>query len=139
MKEIEKKARKWWNDELTTSERKDYLKRVEREPGSVSVNFIIESYNNKHKNVEMKKECNCKATSKSPKPILVISLPYSASIADHQEARNNLYKKEIKDDYHILVIVSSKEETIIEVFYEKDFNEVKFEELKEIVKNSLKK
>ena len=139
MKEIEKKARKWWNDELTTSERKDYLKRVEREPGSVSVNFIIESYNNKHKNVEMKKECNCKAASKSPKPILVVSLPYTASIVDYQDVRENLHKRGVGDDYHVMVIISKKEETIIEVFYEKDFNEVKFEELKEIVENSLKK
>ena len=139
MKEIEKKARKWWNDELTTSERKDYLKRVEREPGSVSVNFIIESYANKHKNIIMKKECSCKAASKSPKPILVVSLPYTASIADYQDVRESLYERGIGDDYHILVINSGKEETIIEVFYEKDFNKVKFEELKEIVKNSLKK
>lgn len=139
MKEIEKKARKWWNDELTTNERKDYLKRVEREPDSVSVNFIIESYINKYKNREMKKECNCKAANKNPKPILVVSLPYTASIANHQNVNESLYERGIGDDYHILVIISKKEETIIEVFYEKDFNEVKFEELKEIVENSLKK
>jgi len=137
MKEVNKKARKWWNYELTTSEREGYFKRAGKELEMVDIDFVMESYTKEHK--EMKKECNCKAANKSPKPMLVVSLPYSASVAGYQNIKESLYERGIGDDYHLLVINSGKEETSTEVFYEKDFNKVKFEELKEIVENSLKK
>ena len=76
------------------------------------------------------------------KPILVIKL--GAKNASQEEVLNTLKNFErklerISCDYHILVFpVWNTSEVDVEVFFEKDFTRMKFEELKEIVENSLK-
>jgi hypothetical protein len=42
-------------------------------------------------------------------------------------------------DYHVVIYSHIKEDIEFQAFHEKDFNEVKYEELKEIVRNSINK
>lgn len=70
------------------------------------------------------------------KPIFIIKLPSSASAndLDHLQSLSDVKFK----DYHTIVCTSNVESIEFEVFYEKDFNEVKYEELKQIVLNTVK-
>lgn len=70
------------------------------------------------------------------KPIFVVKLPDIMSHKDIIHLKCNLDKE--LSDYHILVVPSNVDEPKFEAFYEKDFNEVKFEELKQIVKDNFK-
>jgi hypothetical protein len=70
------------------------------------------------------------------KPIFIIKLPEkSIDLGDVEKLitpiQRDLY------DYHVLCIFHEGNNIEIEIFYEKDFNEVKFEELKEIVKENI--
>lgn len=40
------------------------------------------------------------------------------------------------DDYHVLITVNKVDDFEFQVFYEKDFDQVKFEELKKIIKEN---
>ena len=65
------------------------------------------------------------------KPIFIVGLPNSCNEeVDYLSA--DLSKK--LEDYHILAYGHDGDDVKFEAFYEKDFNEVKFNELKEIVK-----
>ena len=67
------------------------------------------------------------------KPIFVIEVPKGNDIAKIRNAvKIDLY------DYHVLVIASPITEPKFNTFYAKDMNEVKFNELKEIVKYAVK-
>ena len=68
------------------------------------------------------------------KPILTIGIP-EASFEIVQRLQKQI-KRQMKD-YHVLVYASNGDEPKFQVFYEKDFNKVKFNELKEIVKGEL--
>ena len=72
------------------------------------------------------------------KPIFTISIP-SGSEDDTKmcEDISKLLHEKMKD-YHTLVFVHGESDVKVEVFYEKDFNKVKFAELKKIVKDKLK-
>jgi len=69
------------------------------------------------------------------KPIFTVGIPKpynkEKSLEELESVQKILERK--FTDYHILVYFSSNEEVIFNCFYEKDFNEVKFEELKKIV------
>tara|TARA_R110000868_G_scaffold277326_1_gene537110 strand:- start:324 stop:551 length:228 start_codon:yes stop_codon:yes gene_type:complete len=68
------------------------------------------------------------------KPIFIIKLPTFTFDADTQVFTDSV--KEGLKEYNVMVIESeSFEEIGFECFYEKDFNEVKFEELKQMVKD----
>jgi hypothetical protein len=68
-----------------------------------------------------------------PKPIVVFSVGHPSQIEHIQEGIKNI--PGFLDDYYFLVkLVPELEEVGIQVFYEKDFNDVKYEELKEIIK-----
>lgn len=73
-----------------------------------------------------------------PKPIFLAGIPRKLS---SPESLSELQKKFERDmpDYHIIVYTSDGYQIKFEVFYEKDFNEVKYKELKQIVKDSVKK
>jgi hypothetical protein len=62
-----------------------------------------------------------------PKPIVVVTTPVFADFKD------NFLK-----DYHVIQIEIENVKPKIEVFYEKDFNDVKYEELKSIIENAVK-
>ncbi len=66
------------------------------------------------------------------KPIFTIGIPSEEGLQN--EVLDALTKK--LDDYHVLFYNTYKEEFQFECFFEKDFNHVKFEELKQIVKDA---
>lgn len=74
------------------------------------------------------------------KPILIIKLPWDIQPEAQEEIRNDLSKRDITKDYYFLSFIGQgNEEAEFQVFYEKDFNEVKYEELKKIIKDSINK
>ena len=69
-----------------------------------------------------------------PKPILIIKNPSY----DHDTWKTLLGIADNIDDYHVIVVRSNESfDMVFECFYEKDFNEVKFEELKKIIKDAV--
>lgn len=75
----------------------------------------------------------------SVKPILVIRIPAPIPSEQIKSIKKDKKIQEIKKEYHVLVTESYLINDVqFEVFYEKDFNEVKYEELKEIIRNSIK-
>lgn len=70
------------------------------------------------------------------KPIFIVGIPNIQS----EEQMSNITKslEQRMTDYHVLVYLIETETPTFECFYEKDFDEVKFEELKEIILNNLK-
>lgn len=70
-----------------------------------------------------------------PKPIFIIGLPEAAGM-DQNAIQNEIVRK--LEDYYIIVYPIGDDEPKFQVFYEKDFNEVKYEELKQIVLDAVK-
>jgi hypothetical protein len=71
------------------------------------------------------------------KPIFIVGLPLDQRIK-RDESQKSLEDK-IGEDYYCLAYVDSNlKEPKFQVFYEKDFNEVKYEELKKIIEDALK-
>lgn len=68
-----------------------------------------------------------------PKPIFLVGLPMSRT-DHHQYERVALELTKKLMDYHVLVYPTIEVEPQYKCFYEKDFDEVKFEELKQIVR-----
>ena len=69
------------------------------------------------------------------KPIFIVTVP--ESLKENFDSISHYLNNEIKD-YHCITILSNVEDFKFQVFYEKDFNEVKYEELKQIVKENCK-
>ena len=71
-----------------------------------------------------------------PKPILIINLPNSMA----GEGFDDYCKGVVQSvpDYHIFFVVNEQQSVTFQCFYEKDFNHVKYEELKELIKNKFK-
>lgn len=69
------------------------------------------------------------------KPIFIIAVP-QRDADEIPFIMQNL--KDTMSDYHHIVYPHSKDEPEFKVFYEKDFDEVKYEELKQIVIDRLK-
>ena len=68
------------------------------------------------------------------KPIFLVALPYE--VADKiQDIQKNLEQQ--LTDYYPLIYIHNKDEIEFRAVYEKDFDEVKFEELKDIVRGSV--
>jgi len=69
------------------------------------------------------------------KPIFLVGVPrntdYEKVLKDQVELERKL------DGYYLLVYQTNQDEIKFQCFYEKDFDEVKFEELKQIVKENL--
>lgn len=72
------------------------------------------------------------------KPIFTIGLP---SRTPHNEVLEIVEKttNNFNNEYHILAYISSSDVIEFQCFYEKDFNEVKYDELKKIVMDKIKK
>ena len=65
------------------------------------------------------------------KPIIIIRIP---------DTTDKVTKEDFGDmikEYHIVTIREARINIEFEAFYEKDFNEVKYEELKQIIKDGL--
>jgi hypothetical protein len=70
------------------------------------------------------------------KPIFTIGIPACQETCSLELLQKKIQKNFI--DYNILVYICNGNHVKFKAFYEKDFNEVKFEELKQIVKRQLK-
>ena len=70
------------------------------------------------------------------KPIFTVGLPNQATQEILKDVQSNLDGQ--FNDYHVLVYSHFGEDVKFDCFYEKDFNQVKYEELKAIVKKRLK-
>jgi hypothetical protein len=72
------------------------------------------------------------------KPIFIIRVP-KRFLKDIAETQNEL-QKTIGKDYYILILCDefNSDKVEFECFHEKDFNEVKYEELKQIVEDRLR-
>lgn len=66
------------------------------------------------------------------KPIFIVGIPNVATQEEIVRLQKDLDKQ--FNDYYVLVYTHHQEELKFDCFYEKDFNEVKYEELKRIVK-----
>lgn len=68
------------------------------------------------------------------KPIFLIGVPKTTAIKNIENFQKSLEKK--LEDYYTLVYLTTESEIQFKCFYEKDFDDVKFEELKQIVKEN---
>lgn len=66
-----------------------------------------------------------------PKPIFMVGIPNDDILEEFTSIEESL-KGEFTD-YHIIIYSHSGNDVKFECFYEKDFNNVKYEELKNIV------
>jgi len=73
-----------------------------------------------------------------PKPIVIVKIGLLSNTEENKKLTDMLEDR--FEGYHVLVcFVGNLPEPEFQVFYEKDFNHVKFEELKQIVKDNYKK
>lgn len=80
------------------------------------------------------------------KPICIVRVNMNIFFKDGRDNLNKLSNSLINRliDYHVFVLPQAdnpkkpKEDVEFQVFYEKDFTEIKYKELKEIIENSLK-
>ena len=75
-----------------------------------------------------------------PKPIVVITIP-ALTKEKGKEIYENKRILDLKEEYHVFILgcpPAPNKQVTWEVFYEKDFNEVKYEELKKIIKDKVK-
>lgn len=69
------------------------------------------------------------------KPIFTVGIPDGITKKELEEIQSQITKT--LSDYYVLVYVFHKNDPEFNAYYEKDFNEVKFEELKEIIRKNL--
>ena len=75
--------------------------------------------------------------SKPVKPIFIVGINDPLTPEHFQQTQDMMAEK--FSDYHVLIYQDeSLPELRFEVFYEKDFNEVKYDELKALVKERIK-
>ena len=74
-----------------------------------------------------------------PKPIFIIGIPdWDCNSDDVRQPIESILTK-LADDYHILIYPGNNNNFEFNCFFEKDFNEIKFNELKQLILDSLKK
>jgi hypothetical protein len=74
-----------------------------------------------------------------PKPILVVKFPIESITRESHDATVKEVERAVNNEYHILLVRNFEGKEIeFQAFYEKDMADVKFEELKEIINESLK-
>lgn len=71
------------------------------------------------------------------KPIFIVGLPIDCSNSELERVQKSLDQK--LEDYYSLVYTTNENEIQFKTFYEKDFDEIKYEELKQIVQDSIDK
>ena len=77
---------------------------------------------------------------RKPKPILLFKLPDDLNQEVFHKITESIHDdKNLVKDYHILCTSNiGSNELELQVFYEKDFNKVKYDELRSIVQGKLK-
>jgi hypothetical protein len=85
--------------------------------------------------------------SHSVKPICVIKVDMETDFGNGQKANLNILRElfaKMLNDYHVFVIPAIHNYEIgtelftFQVFYEKDFTEIQYEELKQLITDSIK-
>ena len=78
-----------------------------------------------------------------PKPIAIVYVPYSSHVsgrtlnwADCQRLADT-FSASMPDYYWLVVLGYESEEIRLTVFYEKDFSEIKYEELKNLISSKV--
>lgn len=69
------------------------------------------------------------------KPIFIVGLPLDCSDTELEYVQKLLDRK--LEDYYSLVYTTNDNEIQFKAFYEKDFDQIKYEELKQIVQDSI--
>lgn len=72
-----------------------------------------------------------------PKPILTVGLSFGSDIKEVEENFKKNFK-ELTNEYHVLAYLTNTQDPVLKVFYEKDFNHVKYEELKKFIADAIK-
>lgn len=72
-----------------------------------------------------------------PKPIFLIGFPRTTQVEQIQIINKALDKK-LKDYHTLTYLQNESDEMLFNVFYDKDMDNVKFEEIKEFVNNKMK-
>lgn len=71
------------------------------------------------------------------KPLLWVNLPIETSMSSFADIKNDLNRMQRLQDYTVLVSKGSSRRGIeLNIFHEKDFNVVKYEELKAIIEKA---
>lgn len=72
-----------------------------------------------------------------PKPIFTIGLPSQTTREAYEETSKEIgRRKDLLEDYHVICYINPNSKDLqFSAFYEKDFDEVKFEELKQFIQN----
>ena len=70
---------------------------------------------------------------KGPKPIVVVTTP---PLGKFSRDRLRYLFKPLKDEYHAFILEANVMAPKVEVFYEKDFNKIKYEELKKLIQDN---
>lgn len=78
------------------------------------------------------------------KPILTIGIYYNYEFSKeiNEQTLNNVINNlcdDINKDYHVLAYFTLSVEPKFNVFYEKDFNEAKYEEIKQFIQSEIDK
>ncbi len=73
-----------------------------------------------------------------PKPIFTVGLPVRFASKEKLDLAQKAFKSTMPD-YHVLVYPTVEEDTQFKAFYEKDFDDIKFEELKSLVSAEIQK
>lgn len=68
------------------------------------------------------------------KPIFIVKTPSMLTMEVTDKIKHGL--KDQLDGYYVIIVQGDTGEFEFECFYEKDFNHVKYEELKQIIKES---
>ncbi len=71
------------------------------------------------------------------KPIFVVGLPKGTLQGKVEWVAQSL--REYLIDYHVICYESKQQDVVFNCFYEKDFTDVKYEELKQMVKDLMNK
>jgi hypothetical protein len=70
-----------------------------------------------------------------PKPIFVIKVPQTMSSTEIRQVRDSLFKDDIKDDYHILVVPAQTNEFVFEMY---NADKIEVQEWNKLVNKILK-
>ncbi len=73
-----------------------------------------------------------------PKPILAITIPYAISKLHKTEIQKHLTEQGVDREYWCFILPADVQSSSIQVFFEKDFNQVKYDELKTIIEQIIK-
>ncbi len=73
--------------------------------------------------------------SNKTKPIFVIKVPQTMSSTEIRQVRDSLFKDDIKDDYHILVVPAQTNEFVFEMY---NADKIEVQEWNKLVNKILK-